>query len=141
VSDEVEIARLLYRYARAVDTKDWELYRSVFTQDAVIDYSSAGIPAGSRDEIAELLSNGFTTIPWSMHYITNIEADVDGDTASVRAMFYNPMQLPGMAEMSSCGGYYHHELVRTPDGWRSRRLREENVWFVNSPAGAADTHI
>ena len=53
-------------------------------------------------------------------------------------MFYNPMQLPGMAEMSSCGGYYHHELVRTPDGWRSRRLREENVWFVNSPADSPD---
>jgi len=141
VSDEAEIARLLYRYARAVDTKDWELYRSVFTQNAVIDYSSAGIPAGSRDEIAEFLSKGFTTIPWSMHYITNIEADVDGDTAQVRAMFYNPMQLPGMAEMSSCGGYYHHELVRTSDGWRSRHLREENVWFVNSPAATPETHM
>jgi len=141
VSDEAEIARLLYRYARAVDTKDWELYRSVFTQNAVIDYSSAGIPAGSRDEIAEFLSKGFTTIPWRMHYITNIEADVDGDTAQVRAMFYNPMQLPGMAEMSSCGGYYHHELVRTSDGWRSRHLREENVWFVNSPAATPETHM
>jgi uncharacterized protein (TIGR02246 family) len=136
--DEAAIAALLYRYARAVDTKDWELYRSVFTQDAVIDYSSAGIPAGSRDEIAEFLKMGFTTIPWSMHYITNIEADVDGDTARVRAMFYNPMQLPDMAEMSSCGGYYHHELVRTPAGWRSRHLREENVWFVNAPVGAPE---
>ena len=141
--DELQIAALLYRYARAVDTKDWELYRSVFTQNAVIDYSSAGIPAGSRDEIAEFLSKGFTTIPWSMHYITNIEVDVDvdGDTAQVRAMFYNPMQLPGMAEMSSCGGYYHHELVRTSDGWRSRHLREENVWFVNSPAATPETHM
>jgi hypothetical protein len=31
--------------------------------------------------------------------------------------------------------------VRTPDGWRSSHLREENVWFVNSPAGAAEPHI
>ena len=44
--DEVAIAALLYRYARAVDTKDWELYRSVFTDDAYIDYSSAGAAAG-----------------------------------------------------------------------------------------------
>lgn len=133
MSDEADIARLLYRYARAVDTKDWELYRTVFTDDAVIDYSSAGIPPGSRDEIADLFSSAFAAIPWSMHYITNIEADVHGDTASVRAMFYNPMQLPGMAEQSSCGGYYFHELVRTSDGWRSRHLREENLWFVNRP--------
>jgi ketosteroid isomerase-like protein len=139
VSDEADIARLLYRYARAVDTKDWELYRSVFTDDAHIDYSSAGAIAGSRDEVAEWFAANFGVIPWSMHYITNIEADVDGDSARVRAMFYNPMQLPGMSEPSYCGGYYHHELVRAPDGWRSRHLREENMWFVNSPA--QETHI
>ena len=72
----------------------------------------------------------------SMHYITNIESEIDDDTARVRAMFYNPMQLPGMSDLSYCGGYYHHELVRTPDGWRSRNLREENVWFVISPVGS-----
>ncbi|WNG89530.1 nuclear transport factor 2 family protein [Mycobacterium sp. ITM-2016-00317] len=136
LADELEIRALLNRYARGVDTKDWELYRSVFTEDAVIDYSSAGIPPGSRDEIAELFSSAFEAIPWTMHYITNVEATVTGDTASVRAMFYNPMQLPGMADQSSCGGYYFHELVRTPDGWRSRHLREDNVWFVNRPGGA-----
>lgn len=136
VSDELEIRALLSRYARAVDTKDWELYRSVFTDDAHIDYSSAGIPPGSRDEIAELFRAAFESIPWTMHYITNIEAEIDGDTATVRAMFYNPMQLPGMAEQSSCGGYYFHDLVRTADGWRSRHLREDNVWFVNRPGEA-----
>jgi hypothetical protein len=137
VSDETEIARLLYVYARAVDTKDWELYRSVFTDDAFIDYSSATNVVGTRDEVVDWFVANFGAIPWTMHYITNIETDIetntDGDTAIVRAMFYNPMQLPGMAEMSSCGGYYHHELVRTPGGWRSRYLREESVWFANRP--------
>jgi hypothetical protein len=134
ISDELEITGLLNRYARAVDTKDWDLYRSVFTDDAHIDYSSAGAIAGSREQVADWLAQGFTAIPMSMHYITNIESEIDGDTAQVRAMFYNPMQLPGMTELSYCGGYYHHELIRTPDGWRSRSLREDNVWFVNSPA-------
>jgi hypothetical protein len=152
ISDELEITALLTRYARAVDTKDWELYRSVFTDDAHIDYSSAGAIAGTRDHVAEWLAQGFASIPMSMHYITNVEitnveitnveitnveSQIDGAgperVATVRAMFYNPMQLPGMAELSYCGGYYHHELVHTGDGWRSRNLREENVWFVNSP--------
>lgn len=135
ISDELAISALLNRYARAVDTKDWPLYRSVFTDDAVIDYSSAGAIAGARDEVADWLAAGFAAIEMSMHYITNIESDIDGDSARVRAMFYNPMQLPGVAELSYCGGYYHHELVRGPDGWRSRSLREDNVWFVNGPAG------
>ncbi|MGK2867639.1 MAG: nuclear transport factor 2 family protein [Mycobacterium sp.] len=138
VEDRLEIADLLARYARGVDTKDWELYRSVFTPDAHIDYTSAGAIAGGRDEVIDWLSAGFATIPWSMHYITNIEitgvaADIGEQTATVRAMFYNPMQLPGMPTQSACGGYYHHELVRTADGWRSRSLREENVWFSNPP--------
>ncbi len=133
ISDELEITALLNRYARAVDTKDWDLYRSVFTEDAHIDYSSAGAVAGSREHVADWLAQGFAAIVMSMHYITNIESEINGDAAQVRAMFYNPMQLPGMAELSYCGGYYHHDLVRTGDGWRSHNLREENVWFVNAP--------
>lgn len=134
VADQLEIAALLSRYARAVDTKDWELYRSVFTEDAVIDYSANGIPAGTRDDIAAFLAHAFTAIQMSMHYITNVDVEFDNSGgATVRAMFYNPMQLPGKTDLSSCGGYYYHEVVRTADGWRSRHLREDNVWFVNGP--------
>src|SRR5690606_8931453 len=136
MSDETQIAALLYRYARAVDTKDWELYRSVFTADAHIDYSSAGAVVGGRDEVVDWFAANFGALPWSMHYITNIEVLARGpETATVRAMFYNPMQLPGSTGVSACGGYYRHELVRTADGWRSRGLREENVWFTGRPEG------
>ena len=132
--DQLAITALLNRYARAVDTKDWELYRSVFTDDALIDYSSAGAVVGTRDEVVDWFAANFGAIPWTMHYITNVEIlDSSGDAATVRAMFYNPMLLPGMTEMSACGGYYHHEVVRTGDGWRSRSLREENLWFTNAP--------
>ena len=89
ISDEIEITALLNRYARAVDTKDWDLYRTVFTADAPIDYSSAGAVAGRREQVANWLAQGFAAIPMSMHYITNIESQVDGDAAQVRAMFYN----------------------------------------------------
>jgi len=116
ISDELEIRTLLTRYARAVDTKDWDLYRSVFTDDAHIDYSSAGAIAGSREQVADWLAQGFTTIPMSMHYITNIESQIDGDTAQVCAMFYNPMQLPGMTELSYCGGYYTNWSAPTTAG-------------------------
>ena len=134
VADKIEIQELLARYARGVDTKDWELWKSVFTPDAYLDYSSAGIPAASRDEIAAVFEQAMAAIPMTQHFISNVEIDLDGDQAKVRAMFYNPMQLPGMAEQSYCGGYYLHDMVRTPDGWKSKRLVEENQWFVNPPA-------
>lgn len=135
VSDELEIVALLNTYARAVDTKDWELYRSVFTADAHTDYSAA-VFVGSLDDALEFFRGDFSAlVTMSMHCITNIESEVDGDTARMRAMFYNPTQIKGLDELSMFGGYYHHELVRTPDGWRSRQLREEMVWTANSPRG------
>ena len=42
VQDQLDIAALLARYARAVDTEDWELWRSLFTEDATVDYVSSG---------------------------------------------------------------------------------------------------
>ena len=127
ISDHLEITALLHRYARAVDSEDWEMWRSVFTEDARIDYSNVpGGSAGTREEIAEWLRASLALLPMTQHYITNIEMEIDGDTAAVRAMFYNPMQLLGIEGLSFCGGYYHHRMVRTTGGWRSRELREEN---------------
>ena len=56
--DKIEIQELLARYARGVDSKDWELWKSVFTPDATVDYSSAGAAVGSRDEVAAWLEQG-----------------------------------------------------------------------------------
>jgi 3-phenylpropionate/cinnamic acid dioxygenase small subunit len=137
LSDKIEIQELLARYARGVDTKDWELWKAVFTSDAVLDYSSAGIPVGSRDDIAAIFEDAFKTIPMAQHFISNVEIDLDGDRAKARAMFLNPMHLPGMAEQSYCGGSYHHDLVRTPAGWKSEHLVEDNMWFVNPPGAPA----
>ena len=133
VQDKIEIGELLARYARGVDTRDWDLWKAVFTPDAILDYSSAGIPVGSRDDTAALFEAALEAVPMTMHFISNIEVEIDGDTATARAMFYNPMQLPGMEGQSYCGGYYTHHLVRTAQGWKSEHLIEENVWFVNRP--------
>ena len=69
--------------------------------------------------------------PQRMHPLGQVDSQVDGDEATVAAYFHNPMVLPqedGPRLLVEFGGIYHHELVRTPDGWRSRRLLEELVW-------------
>ena len=109
----------------------------MFTEDAHLDYSSAGAAVGGRDEVAAWLAEAMSAVPVRQHYVTNVEIELDGDRAEVRAMFYNPMQLAGVEGMSACGGWYHHDVVRTADGWRSQRLVEENLWFSNPPAGGA----
>ncbi|MFT3901343.1 MAG: nuclear transport factor 2 family protein [Gordonia sp. (in: high G+C Gram-positive bacteria)] len=132
--EEAEVRRLLTRYCTAVDSHDWELYRSVFTPDAWIDYTSAPHgEAGTLDETVDWLSKNLTLLPMTMHCVMNIDTKFDGDTATVRAQFYNPLDIPGVDGTSFCGGYYNHDLVRTADGWRSKKLVEDNVWFENNP--------
>ncbi|MGW0173760.1 nuclear transport factor 2 family protein [Rhodococcus sp. NPDC003322] len=139
IRDRQEIENLLYRYARAVDTDDWEGYVDVFTEDAVLDYSSAGYPPGDRHQMAAVFGSTLSVLTMKQHFVTNVQVELDGDRAKVTAMFVNPMQFPGLDGLSICGGNYHHTVVRTPDGWRSERLVEENLWFVNRPPRPAAT--
>jgi hypothetical protein len=112
----------------------WQLWRTVFTEDAEIDYTSTPHgQKGSREQIAVWLEQSLALLDTTLHYITNIEIDINGDTARVRAMFHNPMQMRGVDGLSACGGLYHHHLVRSADGWRSTNLVEECIWFDNNP--------
>ncbi|GIS99622.1 MAG: hypothetical protein CM1200mP26_13350 [Acidimicrobiales bacterium] len=132
LADRIAAEDLLTRYATAVDRRDWEQYRSIFTADAEIDYTSAGGIAGTVDEVVEFLSTSLEMFEMTQHLVSNIDLEVNGESATVTAMFNNPMRLPG-GDTWFTGGWYHHDLVRTPDGWRSRRLREESAWFDRAP--------
>ena len=132
LSDRAEITDLLTRYAHSVDRQDWDLFRSVFTADAHIDYTQVGGVAGNVDEIVGFLSKVMAMFETIQHLISNIDIAIEGDEAQVTAMVYNPLKLPD-SPVWATGGWYHHKLVRTADGWRSRSLVEEASWFHGIP--------
>jgi ketosteroid isomerase-like protein len=134
ISDRLEIQDVLTRYTRAVDEGDWDRLDTVFTPDAEIDYTESGGIAGSYPEakkwLAETLPAFFSK---TLHTVGQISVEYgdSGDEATVIAYFDNPMLMragDGEEKVVEVGGKYHHTMVRTPDGWRSRRLHEELVW-------------
>jgi SnoaL-like protein len=138
VADRLAIDDLLTRYTMAVDDGAWDQLDTVFTPDAVIDYTSAGGIRGTREEIKTWLAKALAALPVRQHLIANKRVVIDGDTATVRAYFYNPMMLVGRdgdgpGKPVPGGGYYNHRLIRTPDGWRSVELIEEEVWRTGLP--------
>jgi hypothetical protein len=137
VADRLAIDDLLTRYTMAVDSGDWDQLDTVFTPDALIDYTSAGGIRGTRDEIKAWLAQALAPFPVRQHLIANKRVELDGDAATVRAYFYNPMMIgrpDGTSVATPGGGYYNHRLVRTEDGWRSVELIEEEVWRTGLPA-------
>lgn len=131
IADRLEIDDLLTRYAVAVDTKDWALYESCFTPDAEIDYTSAGGIRGSLGEVRRWLEEVMQLFPMTQHVVANRVIRVDGDRATCRSYFYNPMGMDdgrdGM-KLFIDGGYYEDELVRTKDGWKISRRVERSAY-------------
>jgi len=134
-ADRQAIIRLLTTYARAVDTKDWDRYETVFTPDAVIDYTSSGGIRGTRAEARAWVSEALEIFTMTQHIVTNHDITVDGDTATSYADFYNPLGRPdgeGGQALLFVGGAYRDELRRTADGWRITHRVEDMFWFTGA---------
>jgi SnoaL-like domain len=137
ISDRLEIEEVLIRYTRAIDTGEWDALDTVFTPDAAIDYTQTGGIADSYPKVKAWLAENLPMFPRRMHMLGQVEirmepgADEAPDEAGVAAYFSNPMifaQQDGSELLWEFGGIYHHRMVRTPDGWRSRELVEELLW-------------
>ncbi len=131
LADRIAIDDLLTRYTMAVDTFDWDRLDEVFTPDAQIDYTATGGTSGSFPEVKKWLAETLPMFTRLQHYVTQKDVRIDGDQARVAAYFFNPMAIDnadGSSFFLEIGGVYHHELVRTDAGWRSRHLHEQLVW-------------
>ena len=129
--DRQQITDLITAYTRAVDTGSFADLREVFTEDAVLDYSSVGGPVDRRDVVIPWIAQGLAGFVRYQHLIGQVEIEIDGDAARATAYFTNPMVVinpDGNEGLWECGGYYHHELRRTPDGWRSVKLVDDVQW-------------
>jgi ketosteroid isomerase-like protein len=129
LSDRQEIVDLITRYTRAVDTKTFDPI-DVFTDDAVLDYSAAGGPAAPPKEALAWVAEMMQIFDRWQHTIGQVAIELSGDTATATAYFLNPMILKEETgeKLVEVGGYYHHELRRTADGWRSTRMVDDVVW-------------
>jgi 3-phenylpropionate/cinnamic acid dioxygenase small subunit len=131
ISDRLEIEDVLTRYAWSIDSGEFDGLDDVFTPDAFVDYTSAGGIKGNYPEIKQWLSTVLPHFPAYQHFVTNKDIRVDGDSATSRAGFYNPMAQPaegGGLSFFFVGGEYHDKLVRTPAGWRIKERIEKTVW-------------
>ena len=136
--DRAEITDLLTRYTRAVDTGEVDGFDQVFTDDATIDYTASGGSSGPVAEVkAWMAHEAIPLFAQTQHLVGQVEIEPTGDDAAhVTAYFWNPIriQLPDGPEGPTppfdmeIGGLYEHDVVRTPDGWRSRRLVEHVLW-------------
>ncbi len=123
-----DIAEVLIRYATGIDRRDWELFRTCFADPCHLDYPGIGT-WGSVDAITEFMASSHAGMGHTMHRISNIAIDVDGDTARARCYVDGVLMAPDGRSGLNPLGYYDDELVHTADGWRIARRHYTMVHF------------
>lgn len=135
IVDRLAIDDLLTRYATAVDRRDWDLYRTCFTDDAVIDYTSAGGIRGGLDEVAGWLAQVMPVFSMTQHLVTNRAIEIAGDEARAESYFFNPLGLlgpDGKQVLYFDGGTYSDRLRRTEAGWRIYERIETSAYTTRT---------
>lgn len=127
ISDRLQLTDLCTRYAVGVDRKDWDLWESCFTEDAIIDYTTTGGVKLVRPEMRKWIEQAMAPFSGTQHLTLNHEVEINGDTAKGRLAFYNPMplELEQGKLFFLVGGWYIDEYVRTAEGWKFTSRAEE----------------
>lgn len=123
-----QLEELKYRYLRALDHKDWDLFASLFTSDATAEYGPRVSFDGPHAIVAFMRENlGPTMI--TLHQVHHPELQVEGDTATGTwslqdrvIMTEHRLLLDGMST-------YRDRYRRGPDGtWRISHTGYERVF-------------
>jgi hypothetical protein len=128
--DRDRIARVPRTYSRGIDRRDWDLVRSCFTADALIEGSRATAPV---DDYIAQLRPGVEYFPVTMHFMGNQLIDVDGDSGEVDtyavAYHWKSEQAGGEhPENVVVGIRYHDTVVRHGDGWLISHRHVDPDW-------------
>lgn len=135
-ADRTAIDEQISRYCRAIDTADWNLLDTIFTADAVLDYTSSGGRRGPYADIKSWLAEVLPLFAVRQHLVTNREITITGDQATSRASLLNPLGVrrpDGGVQMFYTGATYFDRWRRTPEGWRIVERVLEEHWRDGSP--------
>lgn len=137
LSDRAEITDVIVRYTRAVDGRRWAEFDSIFTEDAHLDYSAFGGATGDLEVAKRFLADSMPVFTKTQHMLGLPAITVGGDRAEAVTPCHNPMLVGSgqEARVMVCSLWYHHELARTPQGWRITRLSEERNFMTMLPGG------
>ncbi|MBT3331341.1 MAG: nuclear transport factor 2 family protein [Rhodospirillaceae bacterium] len=139
--DRADISQVLYTYATAIDTRNFDLLATCFTADLEADFRSFGsreIIKG-RDNWLPIIQGTIEGLDATQHLTGNHVITVDGDSATLVAYLQALHRLDTARSDPeyTVGGYYTCDMARGEGGlqdgphdgrWRMRRYSLQVTW-------------
>ena len=146
--DRQQVIDLSLGYAAGIDHRDWNLYRSIFTEVCEFDFSSwSSRPAASMpvDDWVHAVRSVNGNFDATQHLMSNhrLEIDLEGHGGPGEAIIgVNELQAQHWFDAESMasfgrapepawcllGGHYTNRYVRTEHGWRIAACRLTVRW-------------
>lgn len=128
VVDKDAISWVVKAYALSMDTKDWELHRSIFTESYKL-YRRGQFRDEHIDDRVKRLDAFTQRYAWTQHLASVYSIEIDGDEAfAVSSLHARHKGKPrengnGATQDYLMVGRYHHWLRRTDEGWKIYQMR------------------
>ena len=123
--DRAAISDMVHAYATAVDTRDWELFRSLFVDPLLLDFSSFHPSLKREITVAELLeiTKKISAFDSTQHLSGNHRHTIEGDRATCVSYLHagHFMTRDGVKYEGFLCGYYTYGFQRRADGWKIDR--------------------
>jgi 3-phenylpropionate/cinnamic acid dioxygenase small subunit len=131
IEDRMAIEDLIVSYATAMDTQDWDLYRSCFMPGAHTTMDRVG-EFDTCEAVIDLYATRFTIFAVLQHFISNVLIRGDGDRASAWSYFVSH-HVPKDGDPYTYGGIFDFALIRDGARWRISSHAIRILWEAGSP--------
>ncbi|MBL7499060.1 nuclear transport factor 2 family protein [Frankia sp. CNm7] len=122
----IESAQLQNGYAWAIDTRDWDYFRTLFTPDVVAAYPNETYQG--MDSWLDFFIPFHDTCAWTQHMMTNHLVGSDGDGVWATCYGQIAWTFQGQPDrLLRAGAVYRDRLVLHGGAWRIARRRLDLV--------------
>lgn len=119
INDWIAIQETKARYCRLLDTKQWDAWTELFTEDMVLDTSEAGGPEPIHGRDAALASvRAFIETARTAHQVHTPEIVIDGDRAQ------------GVWAMQDCLIFQDGATITGYGHYTETYLKQDGTWRI-----------
>lgn len=131
-ADWLAIANLKARYCRLLDTKDWDGFVGLFTEDFLLDASGSGGPLLKGRDIAIASVRRSIDPAKTVHHVHSPEIEIDVDAATAIWPMQDRLVWPDGRTLTGYG-HYHERYVRADGVWKIAQLRLTRLLIEMQP--------